>query len=52
VHIHEQGNILFHKGEIKITDFGLSKVLSEDSPDAIELTSQGAGMYRYQYDYE
>lgn len=37
-------------GEIKITDFGLSKLLEQqdpDSPDEIELTSQGAGTYWY-----
>jgi len=33
-------------GEIKITDFGLSKELeSEDEDGSIELTSQGAGTY-------
>lgn len=39
------GNIL---GEVKITDFGLSKVMDEDSyhPDyGMDLTSQGAGTY-------
>eukprot|EP01102_Stenamoeba_stenopodia_P007793 TRINITY_DN2198_c0_g1_i1.p1 TRINITY_DN2198_c0_g1~~TRINITY_DN2198_c0_g1_i1.p1 ORF type:complete len:773 (-),score=121.37 TRINITY_DN2198_c0_g1_i1:107-2425(-) len=41
------GNILFHKGEVKITDFGLSKFYEEDS-DGTELTSQGAGTYWYQ----
>jgi tousled-like kinase len=49
------GNILFHKGEVKITDFGLSKVvLDAAASDAggsglgqIELTSQGAGTYWY-----
>jgi len=40
------GNILYNKGEIKLTDFGLSKIMSEESPD-IELTSQGAGTYWY-----
>jgi len=41
------GNIL---GEVKITDFGLSKVMDEDSyhPDyGMDLTSQGAGTYWY-----
>lgn len=37
-------NILFHKGEVKITDFGLSKVMEEDQSH-LELTSQGAGTY-------
>ena len=41
-------NILFHNGEVKITDFGLSKILPDD-PEAsgMELTSQGAGTYWY-----
>ena len=40
-----EGNIC---GEIKITDFGLSKVMDEDNynPDhGMDLTSQGAGTY-------
>ena len=41
------GNILFSKdGEVKITDFGLSKIM-ETGRDDIELTSQGAGTYWY-----
>eukprot|EP00300_Choanocystis_sp_HF-7_P026088 c2867_g1_i1.p1 GENE.c2867_g1_i1~~c2867_g1_i1.p1 ORF type:complete len:593 (+),score=128.01 c2867_g1_i1:1-1779(+) len=40
------GNILYHEGEIKITDFGLSKLLDEEERD-LELTSQGAGTYWY-----
>ena len=41
-------NILFHNGEVKITDFGLSKILDENSSDGMtELTSQGAGTYWY-----
>eukprot|EP01130_Rhizamoeba_saxonica_P017088 TRINITY_DN8125_c0_g1_i2.p1 TRINITY_DN8125_c0_g1~~TRINITY_DN8125_c0_g1_i2.p1 ORF type:complete len:416 (-),score=84.98 TRINITY_DN8125_c0_g1_i2:92-1339(-) len=41
------GNILFDgNGQVKITDFGLSKVLEEDT-DNMELTSQGAGTYWY-----
>ena len=40
-------NILLSKqGEIKISDFGLSKIIEEDS-DNIELTSQGVGTYWY-----
>lgn len=31
--------------EAKITDFGLSKVMEAESPDGMELTSQGAGTY-------
>ncbi|CDW74566.1 protein kinase domain containing protein [Stylonychia lemnae] len=40
-------NILFHNGEVKITDFGLCKIMEENS-DRIELTSQGVGTYWYQ----
>jgi len=40
------GNILFAYDGIKITDFGLSKVL-EENQDVLELTSQGAGTYWY-----
>lgn len=54
--IHEDfiflGNILLVNGtacgEIKITDFGLSKIMDDDSynsVDGMELTSQGAGTY-------
>jgi len=46
------GNILLGtgsvSGEIKITDFGLSKIMDNDSynPDnGMDLTSQGAGTY-------
>ncbi|XP_078656269.1 serine/threonine-protein kinase tousled-like 2 isoform X1 [Branchiostoma floridae x Branchiostoma belcheri] len=47
------GNILLgsgsFSGEIKITDFGLSKVwdMNADSQEGMELTSQGAGTYWY-----
>eukprot|EP00744_Colponema_vietnamica_P031769 GILI01050810.1.p1 GENE.GILI01050810.1~~GILI01050810.1.p1 ORF type:complete len:232 (+),score=29.62 GILI01050810.1:71-697(+) len=40
------GNILFSNGEVKLTDFGLSKIMDE-SADGLELTSQGAGTYWY-----
>ena len=40
-------NILFHNGEIKITDFGLWKVVEENT-ERVELTSQGVGTYWYQ----
>jgi len=40
------GNILFSNGEVKITDFGLSKIMEEES-SFLELTSQGAGTYWY-----
>lgn len=46
------GNILLVNGtacgEIRITDFGLSKIVDDDSyssADGMELTSQGAGTY-------
>lgn len=39
-------NILFHDGEIKVTDFGLCKVL-DDNVSRLELTSQGVGTYWY-----
>ena len=39
-------NIIFNKGEIKITDFGLSKEMTTDQ-DKIELTSIGVGTYHY-----
>ena len=32
---------------MKITDFGLSKIMNEESGEGIELTSQGAGTYWY-----
>jgi len=46
------GNILLGTGEsnweVKITDFGLSKIMPEDSMEScIDLTSQGAGTYWY-----
>ena len=43
------GNILYTDGEVRITDFGLSKIMEEDSStlDGMELTSQGAGTYWY-----
>uniref|UniRef100_A0AAQ6IM72 non-specific serine/threonine protein kinase n=1 Tax=Anabas testudineus TaxID=64144 RepID=A0AAQ6IM72_ANATE len=48
------GNILLVNGtacgEIKITDFGLSKIMDDDSyssADGMDLTSQGAGTYWY-----
>uniref|UniRef100_A0A8C4TH82 non-specific serine/threonine protein kinase n=1 Tax=Erpetoichthys calabaricus TaxID=27687 RepID=A0A8C4TH82_ERPCA len=48
------GNILLVNGtacgEIKITDFGLSKIMDDDSYNSVEgmeLTSQGAGTYWY-----
>ncbi|KAJ3284088.1 hypothetical protein HK104_010107 [Borealophlyctis nickersoniae] len=53
------GNILYHNGEVKVTDFGLSKIVEQEdfasfnSPTGgihtkeLELTSQGAGTYWY-----
>jgi len=40
-------NILFHSGEIKITDFGLCKVIEDSNTTRLELTSQGVGTYWY-----
>jgi tousled-like kinase len=41
-------NILFHNNEIKISDFGVSKVIESDSnTNNIELTSQGIGTFYY-----
>lgn len=39
-------NILFHDGLIKISDFGLCKVMNEGET-RLELTSQGVGTYWY-----
>lgn len=39
-------NIIFHKGEVKISDFGLCKILN-DNESRCELTSQGVGTYWY-----
>eukprot|EP00746_Dinoflagellata_sp_MGD_P000999 gnl/MRDRNA2_/MRDRNA2_101859_c0_seq1.p1 gnl/MRDRNA2_/MRDRNA2_101859_c0~~gnl/MRDRNA2_/MRDRNA2_101859_c0_seq1.p1 ORF type:complete len:686 (-),score=156.81 gnl/MRDRNA2_/MRDRNA2_101859_c0_seq1:33-2090(-) len=41
------GNLFFHGGEVKICDFGLSKIVSECHGETIDLTSQGAGTYWY-----
>lgn len=41
------GNILFHDGEVKITDFGLSKIIEDRESGVLDLTSQGAGTYWY-----
>jgi len=45
------GNILMSKGkqltEVKITDFGLSKIKDNNTHADMELTSQGAGTYWY-----
>ena len=40
-------NILLNNGEVKITDFGLSKIMDANKTN-LELTSQGVGTYWYQ----
>ena len=51
------GNILLGSGsacgEIKITDFGLSKIMDDsyNPEDGMDLTSQGAGTYWSVYDW-
>jgi len=40
------GNLLYNDGQIKITDFGLSKIMQNDQFE-MELTSQGCGTYWY-----
>lgn len=52
--LYSLGNILLVNGtacgEIRITDFGLSKIMDDDSynpAEGMELTSQGAGTYWY-----
>ena len=40
-------NILLNNGEVKITDFGLAKIMDPSKP-SLELTSQGVGTYWYQ----
>ena len=44
-------NILFGRGgEVQVTDFGLSKIMDEEMGSmGMELTSQGAGTYWYEY---
>ena len=46
------GNILLvgkgdYIGDLKITDFGLSKIMEDQCDGGMELTSQGAGTYWY-----
>merc|ERR1719491_1519271 len=42
------GNLFFQCGEVKIADFGLSKIVHQNNPgESIDLTSQGAGTYWY-----
>merc|ERR1712096_156968 len=40
-------NLFFHCGEVKICDFGLSKVVNESFGESIDLTSQDAGNYSH-----
>ena len=40
------GNLMYHKGSLKLTDFGLAKIVEgSSSGETVELTSQGAGTY-------
>ncbi|KAI8913206.1 tousled-like protein kinase [Gorgonomyces haynaldii] len=41
------GNLLLHNGCVKLTDFGLSKIVNQDTLRETNLTSQGAGTYWY-----
>jgi len=41
------GNLFYFCGEVKIADFGLSKVVHDSLGESIDLTSQGAGTYWY-----
>lgn len=44
------GNLLYKEGKVKLTDFGLAKIMERELVDesgCIELTSQGAGTYWY-----
>lgn len=43
------GNILLNESQVKITDFGLSKIIDESDAlgSGMDLTSQGAGTYWY-----
>merc|ERR1712154_166613 len=44
------GNLLYKNGTIKLTDFGLAKIMGSigsTNHESIELTSQGAGTYWY-----
>jgi len=40
-------NLFYHFGEIRITDFGLSKTVDQGNGVSIDNTSQGAGTYWY-----
>merc|ERR1719331_1556364 len=40
-------NLLINRGEIQITDFGLSKIAPNTSDHHVELTSPGSGTYWY-----
>ena len=39
-------NIIFHNLEVKISDFGLAKII-DNNKDKVQLTSQGVGTYWY-----
>ena len=46
--IKPENIMILANGRVKITDFGLSKIMdSQDPAESMELTSQGAGTYWY-----
>lgn len=45
--IKPQNILVEHSGQVKLTDFGLCKILQNDEHSKMELTSQGVGTYWY-----